>query len=266
MDPILPWILGGLTLLGGIFGGISTSQQADRERERIEHEKEMARRQYELGKAFSDEQYDLQKNKAFSDLTRAENLLDQNVDLQMDAFNNSLLAQAYQVQDAQIGTESQIGQMEAAAGYSGVKGNETNSLLAAYAETNLDRSIEAQNRNNDSYLTNMLGQANNALDEMGLERDSWNPGGYRYESKEAQDNYNKKLADLGQDNFDWYIAQAQPDFLDLDLDYVTGIFGGASAGLTFGANMYNFGSNFLGGGGSSPADYMKGYRFAPGAR
>jgi hypothetical protein len=271
---LLPWIIGGIAAIGGgILGGISTKKQAEKEQDQIDHQKDMAWDQYELGRDHANEQWELQKGKALDDLALAENRLDQSVDMQIDSFNNNLLAQAYQIQDAQISTESQIGTMEANAGYSGVKGNETTNLLSVYAEENLDRNIDLQNQQNNSSLMGMLDQAGNAWGDIIREEESWGAGGYRTLQKEAQDKYNYDMAKLGETNFNWAIDQAEPGVLD----YVTNIFNGASTGLSFGASTYFFANNW---GNQSIPNYAKAnygvksnfripgktYDFAPGSR
>jgi len=53
----------------------------------------------------------------------------------------------------------------------------------------------------------MITQANNAYEDISHERDSWDPGGYRYQEKTAQNDYNKKLAKMGQNKFNWQLSR-----------------------------------------------------------
>jgi hypothetical protein len=82
----------------------------------------------------------------------------------------------------------------------------------------------------------MAQQAGNALQDINRERASWLSGGYRYESKEAQDVYNRDMAKLRQTNFNYQIANAKAT----EFDKFMGIFSGASSGLSFASSINSF--------------------------
>jgi hypothetical protein len=225
--------MGILGLGGGILGGIGAAQQAEQEQERLRQQKLAAWSQYLLGQAYGDEQYAINRREAGETLAIQQRRLDENVDMSADQFNASLLGQAYGIQDARIQTAAQTGASRAAEGMSGTRGNEANELTRAYAETGLERNIDLQYRQNDLALAGMLGQANNAAADIRREKASWDPGGYRYNLKGAQDAYNRGMAVLGQNNFDWQIdnAAATP------MDKTAGAFGGLSSGLSLGSSV-----------------------------
>jgi hypothetical protein len=199
----LPWE----SIAGGAAGWISTFVQTAEEKENLQHQKELAWNQYELGKAYSDQQYGINRTEAHTNLAIQEQRLGQDVDSFTDQFNTGLLAQAYGIQNAQIQAASGIGASRAAEGMGGTRGNGANELMRAYEQTGLDRTIGLQYRQNDQALSGMVTQANRGMQDIGRERASWDPGGYRYESKAAQDSYNLKMAELGQNEFDYQSAQ-----------------------------------------------------------
>jgi hypothetical protein len=222
--------------VGGLFGAASEEQ------ERLEQQKAAAWQQYMYGSEYANQQYTLQQMEAQESLGIRQQRLGESVAMATDQFNTSLLAQAYGIQDAQIQTASQTGASRAAEGMSGTRGNGANELVRAYAEAGLDRNVDLQYRQNDQALRSMTSQASNAAADIRREQASWNPGGYRYESKAAQDAYNYNIAQLGQTNFDWQIADAAPTGLDV----TAAVFGGLSSGFSLGSNLYRFGADFWG--------------------
>jgi hypothetical protein len=222
-------LAGAAAGVGGVFGG------AAQERKRLEQQKKIAWQQYLYGQEYSRQQFDLQQTEAKDSLGIQQARLDENVSMATDQFNASLLAQAYGIQDAQIQTASQVGASRAAEGMSGTRGNGANELARAYAETSLDRNVDLQYRQNDMALAGMTGQATSAAADIRREAASWDPGGYRYESKAAQDAYNRNIAELGQTNFDWAIGNAAATPMDLTV----GAFNGLSSGLSLFDSVYN---------------------------
>jgi hypothetical protein len=243
------WLLPALLIGGGTSGILSTIFGSDKEQEALQKQKEAALKAYELGQGYSDTQYALSRSEAQAQAAIQEGRLDQSVGASTDQFNLGLLSQAYGIQNAQIGTASSVGASLAAEGMGGTRGNEANSLMRAYEEKSLERNIGLQQQSNDLSLQGMLTQANNAMADITRERDSWDAGGYRYNQKEAQDAYNLSMAQLGQDNFDWQIEQADwgPDLLTGSLNLLTGGLQGASSGLSL-WNSWNYASQFTGGG------------------
>jgi hypothetical protein len=230
------WWMAIPAILGAAAGGISVWQQSEREKAALEQQKRMAWKQYQLGKEHSDAQYSIQRGEAQLLADRARWRLDQNVGLSTDQMNTGLLAQAFGIQDARIQSASNTGASLAAEGAGGTRGNAANELVRAYEAQGLERNIDIQNQQNEQSLRGFIAGANNSLTDIVHERNSWDPGGYRYQLKEAQDSYNRGIAKLGQDNFDWQIDQATPTFLD----YTTGIFGGGSSGMSMANSIYDF--------------------------
>jgi hypothetical protein len=232
----LPMAIGaGAGILDTIFGG-------DAEADALRHQKDLAWDQYRLGKDYSDRQYAINQGEALTQARIQQGRLTEGVNRQTDQFNLGLLSQAYGIQNAQIQTASSIGASLAAEGMSGTRGNAAGALVRAYEQTNLDRNVALQQQSNELSIRGMLGQANDAAADIRRERESWNPGGYRYAQKEAQDAYNLSMAQLGQENFDWQIEQA--DWTALDL--ITGGLQGASSGLNL-WNSWNQASQYMDG-------------------
>jgi hypothetical protein len=246
MDPITLAIFGVSALLGGGMGVWSAARQSRDEQDRLRRQQAQAWEKYELGKAYSDNQYAINRDEAQVNLALQARRLDEDVGSSVDQFNSGLLGQAYGIQNAQIQTASGIGASRAAEGMSGTRGNGANELMRAYEQNSLDRNIGLQYRQNDQAMAGMIGQANRGMADIGRERASWEPGGYRYQSKTAQDEYNRDLALSGQSDFDWAIGNAAmgPE------DWALGFFGGASSGLGLGASAVNA-LNVSGWGGSA---------------
>jgi hypothetical protein len=226
------WLYPVLAIAGGFTGWLSADSERKKKQEELQRQKEQAWEQYELGKAYSDQQYAINRTEAHTNLAIQSRRLDEDVDSSVDQFNTGLLAQAYGRQNARIETASSIGASRAAEGMSGTRGNGANELMRAYEQKSLDRNIDLQYRQNGQALSGMITGANRGLQDINRERASWDPGGYRYESKTAQDAYNLQLAELGQNNFDWAIQHASsPE------EYALSILSGASSGLGLAANV-----------------------------
>lgn len=239
MTWLLPAIGAGVGLISSLFG---TNQQAKEEQARLKQQKKTALEQYKLGKAYSDQEYGIQQQQAYSDLALQERRLGEGVTRSLNEINTGLLGQAYGIQNAQIQTASSIGASLAAEGMSGTRGNAANGLMRAYEQTGLERNVDLQNRQNDLTINALASQAGNAQEDINRERASWGEGGYRYQQKAARDEYNLKTAELGQSNFDWAIEQAEPTALD----YFGAGFSGATAGLEFGDKVNSFYKDWFG--------------------
>jgi hypothetical protein len=252
MDPFSLAVIFGAT--GAAAGAVSTIFGSSNEQQALRKQKQAAWKAYELGKDYSDRQYGINRSEAQSQAAIQQGRLDQSVGASVDQFNLGLLSQAYGIQNAQIGTASSVGSSLAAEGMSGTRGNEANSLMRAYEETNLNRNIALQLQSNDLSLQGMITQGNNAMADITRERNSWDAGGYRYSQKQAQDEYNLAMAQLGQQNFDWQIDQADwaPDLLTGSLNLLTGGLSGASSGLGL-WNSWNEAAQSMNSGGADGA-------------
>jgi hypothetical protein len=229
-------LLGGLALAGGIMGAIGTDQQSRARRRELEQQKDMAWSQYLLGQRQANTQFSLQRGEAMGQAAIAERRLGESLDQSVTQMNTGLLGQAYGIQDAQIRASQDIGASLAAEGASGTRGGSGGGLMRAYTQQSLDRNIDLQNRENQQQLAGMASQAANAFQDFNRERASWVSGGYRYESQQAQDAYNRDMAKLGQTNFNYQMENAAAT----DYDKFMGIFSGASSGLSLGASFNSF--------------------------
>ena len=236
-------IAGVIALVGAGIGAWSAADKNQRANAEFNQKKREAQKQYELGKRASDEQWDIGRGKALDDAAIAEKRLDEGVDGSIDEYNTMLLAQAYGTQDARIQNESGIGMSRVAEGAGGTRGNAANELVRGYAADSFERQLGIQERQNSQALSGMVGQANNAMQDIARERASWDAGGWRYEEKAAQDTYNKGMADLGQSSMQW-----QQDYLNRAdvqaLNYITDIHGGMSSGWSMGTSIARTWGNF----------------------
>jgi hypothetical protein len=252
------WLIPVLFAAAGAgIGWLSASEEERKKKAQLDFQKDQAWDKYELGKAYSDQQYGINRTEAQTNLAVQQRRLGEDVTSSTDQFNTGLLAQAYGIQNARIQAASGIGASRAAEGMSGTRGNAANELMRAYEQTSLDRNIDLQYRQNDEALSGMITQANRGMQDITRERASWDPGGYRYESKAAQDAYNLKMAGLGQDEFDWAINHASSWE-----DYAVSVLSGASTGL----GLYNSGmqawnlSGWSGGGSGTQAAANSAFR------
>ena len=237
---MLPFIVAGA---GALIGGISSLIGNSKQQKQLTQQKEAAWDQYLAGKTYSDQQYAIQERSAREDLAVQRNRLTQSVDASLDELNTGLLGQAYGIQSAQIQTASALGASLAAEGAGGTRGNAANGLMRAYEQRSLDRNIQLQTEQNTRALNTLTTQASNAAQDIRREQASWDKGGYRYELKEAQDAYNLKTAQLGQNSFDFNLDQIRSNTA---LDFLGGMFSGVSSGMSLGNSIFQF--NNLGGG------------------
>ncbi|MDR2964208.1 MAG: hypothetical protein LBU88_00335 [Treponema sp.] len=235
------WMLIGAGIGAGL-GAISTYEREQQEKAVLQHQKEQAWAAYVYGKSHSDQQYAISKQEAHYQLGEQDRALHEGMGLFNDQFNTGLLAQAFAEQDARIQTSSATGMSLAAEGASGTRGNESNEMVRAYAKQGLEQQVGTQKQQNEQILKGTIQDANRSVKAINYERDSWDPGGYRYKMKQSQDTYNLNIANLGQADFnkrmEW--ATATP------LDYVTSAFGGASSGINFGYSMWDMNRNYNG--------------------
>jgi hypothetical protein len=222
--------------VGSGLGLWSTARESSKAREQLQQQKDLAWSQYLLGQEYSNAQFALQRREAAGQLALQQRRLDEGVDQSVAQMNAGLLGQAYAAQDARIQTASAIGASAAAEGASGTRGSSGGGLLRAYQQQSLDRSLALQEQQNALGLAGLASQASNARQDLDRELASWSAGGFRYESKQAQDAYNESLALLGQTDFDWRLDNARAGWED----YLLGAFGGLSSGMSLGAAAYGW--------------------------
>jgi len=238
------WVLAGAAV-GAITGAINSSRERSRQEAEIRRQKEAALAAYNYGKDLSDSRFSTQKGEALWQLGMQNRALNEGMGQFTDEYNTHLLARAYGEQDARIQTASGIGASLAQEGMSGTRGNTANQLVRDYAANSLERQIEVQRKQDENTLAGTVSNANRSITALEHERGSWEPGGYRYEEKAANDLYNKRMADLGQANYQFQLNDMNNP-VNKFLDYTTGIFGGASSGAGFANSIYNYGYNWWG--------------------
>jgi hypothetical protein len=236
------WLIAGAAI-GAIAGAINTDRERKRQLDEIDRNKRNAKAAYDYGKTLSDTQYGIQKNEALWQLGMQDRGLREGMGQFTDEYNTHLLARAYGEQDARIQTASGIGASLAQEGMSGTRGNEANQLMRDYAANSLERQIGVQRQQDANALAGTVAGANRSIAAMNHERASWDPGGYRFESKTANDDYNRKMMEMGQANYQW---QTDDIWKNKALDDFTGILGGASSGMNMGNSVYNYGYNWWG--------------------
>jgi len=228
------WLIPAIgAILGAGLGAASTYHQGKKEQEALEQQKKSAWQQYVYGKEYSDNVFNLQKNEALDQLNTQRQNLNTQVDLSVTDFNSALLNQAFGIQDARIQTSSAIGESLAAEGASGTRGNAANEMIRSYAAQGLERNIEMQETQNSNYLNQLATSAGMSINAINSEEASWQPGGYKTQAKNMQDDYNLNLANLGQSNYEWQMEYSKPGALD----YITNIFQGAASGFGMAAGI-----------------------------
>jgi len=236
------WIIAGAAV-GATTAVISKKRERDQEKADIERQKKNAAAAYGYGKELSDKQYGIQKGEALWQLGMQRRALNEGMGQFTDEYNTHLLARAYGEQDARIQTASGIGASVAYEGMSGTRGNEALQLMRDYAANSTERQIDVQRQQDANTLAGTITDANRSVVAMNHERDSWDPGGYRYGMKDAQDLYNKQMFDLGQSNYQSYIDDIN-DPTNTFLDYFTAFNQGASSGASMGNSYSNYDWNW----------------------
>jgi hypothetical protein len=235
----IPWLaigIGASAAAGAGLGLWSTAAEEEKARDQLWHQKDMAWQQYLLGQEYSEKQFALERREAVSQLGLQERRLGEGLDRSVAQMNAGLLGQAYAAQDAQIQTASAIGASVAAEGASGTRGSSGGGLMRAYQQQSLDRSLAQQDQQNAVGLAGLAAEASNARQDLTRERSSWTAGGYRYESKQAQDAYNESIAKLGQTDFDWRLEQAKAG----PTDWLLGALGGAVSGFNTATSVHGW--------------------------
>ena len=235
------WVL---PLIGAGIGALGTGQSLRKQRDALKKQQEAAKKQYEYGKELSEKQWGIQRGEAEYQLGTQERALHEGMGQFADEYNTAMLARAFGEQDARIQNAANAGMSRVQEGMSGTRGSAAAELMRAYADAGLERNIDIQRQRDSQTLANTVAGANRAAGEIGRERDSWGAGGWRSESKAAQDEYNLNIYKLGQKEYEDAIWESDPrNFKANGWDYLTGAFSGASTGLRLGNSAYQFGQN-----------------------
>jgi hypothetical protein len=227
--PIIAAVAGAA--IGGFSSLISRSKQA----QSLQQQKENAWQKYLINKEFGDFQFNTQKGEVFTSLGIQQQRLGEDLNAGVGNFNLGLLGQAYGIQDAQMSLAAQLGAYDVSQGASGTRGNEANGLVKAYAQTSFDRNLDLQRQQTGQQLEGMITGANRTSQDLVREQESWGEGGYRTQLYAAEDERNRKLALLGQSEYDSAISAARPGVFD----FLTGGLMGASSGLQLGSSIQN---------------------------
>jgi hypothetical protein len=259
-------VVGGIiaAAAGNIAGIIGTGQAAERQKaqhrlqqEQLKHQKETAWQKYLLNREYADTEWNLSRSEALSGLALQENRLGEAVDLNMGQYNTALEGQALGLQDAQIQSAGSIGALLAGESAAGVRGASSSGLIRSYGEASLQRQAALQGRESRDSLYAMLSGADNARDDIGIERASWNEGGYRALRKEESDAYNLAAAKAEQSNYDWGIENAA-DYYNASKvngwDYFAGFLSGGNTGWSIGSSIGNSIGNYGDGSAGSGAE------------
>jgi len=234
-----------LPLIGGLLGAgaglLGTGQSLKRQQKELERQKAAAAQQYGYGKELSEKQWGIQSGEAAYQLGAQEKALHEGMGQFTDEYNTAMLSRAFGEQDARIQNAVGMGMSRVQEGASGTRGNAANELMRAYAGASLERDLDLQRRQDGHALAGTITGANRTVQEIGHERDSWNAGGWRYESKAAQDKYNLNMFNAGQAEFEWGLDQLSPG--NMVWDYIAGMFGGASTGLSVAASAHVLNQN-----------------------
>jgi len=222
--------MGGLLFaLGGLaIGGLSTYLSGEKQKAALRQQKENAWQGYLINKESADTQFAINKGEALTGLGIQQGRLREDLNTGVENYNTGLLGQAYGIQDARINLAGQMGAADAAQGMSGTRGNEASGLMKAYALNSFERNAGLQEKQNDQALGAMMTGANRSNQDIEREKDSWGEGGYRTQLYNAEDERNRKLAQMGQDQYDQAITAANPGIFD----YLAGGFQGMSTGLS----------------------------------
>jgi hypothetical protein len=232
---------------GGLAGLISAGQAARDKKEALEWQRGLAWQKYLIGKERSDKEFGIHRGKALSDLVIQERRLGDVLGHNISQFNTGLLGQAMGLHNAQIETSSGIGSSLAAEAASGVRGNAAGGLTRGYAQKNTDRQADLAERQNRDQLYGMIMGANQNWEDIGRERSSWGEGGYRLNLKYVSDDYNRKMALLGQEDLNRAIGGTRLS----GLDYLTAFLSGANSGWSFGGGIAETIQRHRGGGGKA---------------
>jgi hypothetical protein len=239
------WWMIASAAIGAATSIINTWRERERYEDEIKRNKKNAEDAYRYGKENSDRQYALQKGEALWKLGLHDRALREGMNQFSDEYNTNLLARAYGEQDARIQTASGIGASLAQEGMGGTRGNEANALMRKYYSDRLERELEIQKKQDAATLAGTVNSANRTVTELEHEKASWDPGGYRHESKTANDLYNKQMSDMAVENYKWQLNDMKDPWNQF-FDYFSAFNSGASSGSNTGNSIYKYGQNWWG--------------------
>ncbi|MCL2832097.1 MAG: hypothetical protein FWD78_02910 [Treponema sp.] len=227
-------------LLGAGIGVASTFLQSEKDKERIRQQQDMARQSYEYEREYNSNMFSLQRKQSLDNLALQDSRLAQALGMDVTGMNLNLENQAMQKQAAQVSLADSKGMALAEQGASGVKGSDTLQKRIDFADSQLARQFDLQNRGTTLALQNMTTQYSNQSNDIARERQSWGPGGYRSEAKALSDTYAQNMHGLQMKGYEQAIKNAQPGVFD----YITGAMNGASSGLSLENTALDFFKNY----------------------
>lgn len=237
--------------IGAVTGGISTYLQGEKQKKLIEQQKQAALSRLadsgrEARNAFARAKAEAGRNAAAADrrLDRRAGQLETAYDRLSGDYNLSMAAMGLEQNAARIGMEQSSGAAYSDLGYSGVRSGSSNYAAAASQDDLYQKqfgmALAQQANANESQLTQTLQGYDNAFygiaegrREASLLRASYEEGGLQ---RQAYDDQMQTLS-----NERGRIISGAAGAAELAapgvLDYITGIAGGASGGLTLGGQI-----------------------------
>ncbi|MDR2097871.1 MAG: hypothetical protein LBP37_05055 [Spirochaetaceae bacterium] len=253
--------------IGALAGGISTKLQGDKQRKQLERQRDAAlarsmEAERQAKNAFGRAKAEANANAAKADrnLERQAGQLEDAYDRLSGDYNLSMAARGLEAQAARTGMEQNAGSAYSALGYSGVRGGSSNYAAAAANEDLYQQqfasSLELQANADESALRQTLqsyddsfyGIAEGARETSAL-RASFEEGGLQ---KAAFNDQLKSFSfeqNMIRSDAEAALDAARPGVLD----YATGIFSGASQGLSMASSWMNAASFANPGGGKKTA-------------
>jgi hypothetical protein len=160
---------------GALLGGLSAFSNSWKAKEQAEQNLAQQQKAWELQKA--EGQYQAK--------TASENL-SQNYQNQMTGFNQGLEGQAMQNAQAQMSLSQQMGMADAAAGMSGTRENPSADVNMNTQQNMLSQQIGLQNDANVLGVTSMGQQMGQQAQAIQHQSESYEAGGYAYETNQLQ--------------------------------------------------------------------------------
>lgn len=275
-------IIAGISLLGGIGGGIamavSNKTRADEEYSRLEVQQsedlDQLNKQWEIAQKEANEQADkLQleadrlkedsiETDALTDIS--ENIISQTFNAAIDDISMQEKQNATQLQNEMIGTEAGLANMEVASGASGIRaGSGTNSEVIAQ-----QKDLAQRNREQEQIMIDQSFQNNLMQVGLGLQQDKTNIRGNRYNANRMMENstlaseaannlkaayseggeqyelYQLRKNDLNT-NYSNAMKDTEYDWLQGVTDVLTGFNAGYKGFNSMSTNIYDSGSDIL---------------------
>jgi hypothetical protein len=210
-------------------------QQSDAEKEKLREEKTLASLGYQYQTDYGNEQFSLQQEQHEENYGIGTQRLAQTVSSESAQANIAMQGQTRQNLSAMLSMADSEGSANAQAAQSGVKGSSTLGMRLNAQQNAFSSAVAQQNQSNEQSIQNMATRYSNSFEDLGRQLESWEPGGYNYQSQQNTNEYNQNMFNLKMQGYDNAISDATPNWMDV-----------ASAGLSGAAQGAGFG-NVVGG-------------------